>query len=350
LRRVVLPIQLAVIALAAAAALAPLPPDSVERLYADRFYPALQSSLTSWSNQTAFALFDVVVVIGGLLLAAAWWRWIRGALRQRTVRPILKGLLNTLTVGGALYLWFALAWGLNYRRNPLEQAIGYDESRVTPEAVLALAERAVTETNRSYGPAHNGGFPQVSDMPPTLVRALHDVEQRLGRPRPTTPGRPKRTLLATFFRAAGVDGMSAPFLLETLLNPDLTGPERPAVLAHEWAHLAGYAPEDDASFVGLVTALRGDAAAQYSAWLAIAFDAAGQLSGSERQRVLSKLEPGPRKDQDAIVARLRSRVEVVQRASWETYDRYLKSHGVREGIRSYGRVIQLLVGSNALSW
>ena len=49
--------------------------------------------------------------------------------------------------------------------------------------------------------------------------------------------------------------MHAPFLLETLLNPDLTPPERPAVLAHEWAHLAGYAPEDDASFVGLLAAL-----------------------------------------------------------------------------------------------
>ena len=114
-------------------------------------------------------------------------------------------------------------------------------------------------------------------MPP---RARARVSRRRASARPaapTTPSRPKRTLLAPFFRASGVDGMHAPFLLETLLNPDLTPPERPAVLAHEWAHLAGYAPEDDASFVGLLAALARRSRLAYSAWLALFHDAVGQL-------------------------------------------------------------------------
>ena len=67
---------------------------------------------------------------------------------------------------------------------------------------------------------------------------------------------PKWSIFTPFYRASGVSGQLGPFFLETLLNPDLTGPERPAVLAHEWAHLSGYAPESDASFVGLLAALR----------------------------------------------------------------------------------------------
>jgi hypothetical protein len=157
-------------------------------------------------------------------------------------------------------------------------------------------------------------------------------------------------MLSPFFRASGTDGMHAPFLLETLLNPDLTPPERPAVLAHEWAHLAGYAPEDDASFVGLVAAMRADSAGRYSAWLTLMFEAVNQLPRSDRGRVLSGLAAGPRQDQQAIVLRLQSRVETVQRASWETYDRYLKSQGVTEGVRSYSRVVQLLIGSGAIDW
>jgi hypothetical protein len=144
--------------------------------------------------------------------------------------------------------------------------------------------------------------------------------------------------------------MHAPFMLETLLNPDLTPPERPAVLAHEWAHLAGYAPEDDASFVGLLAALRADPGARYSAWLSLAFEASAQLPRVERQRLLSRLEPGPRQDQEAIRVRLQSRVETVERVSWETYDRYLKAQGVREGVQNYSRVVQLIVGSGALDW
>ena len=69
-----------------------------------------------------------------------------------------------------------------------------------------------------------------------------------------------RQIFSAFYRASGVSGQLGPFFLETLLNPDLTGPERPAVLAHEWAHLSGYAPESDASFVGLLAAMRASGA------------------------------------------------------------------------------------------
>ena len=216
--------------------------------------------------------------------------------------------------------------------------------------VEGIADRATNEANASYAGAHSAGFPAIGEVPPKLVTALHEVERRLGRPRHTTPSRPKKSALALFFRISGVDGMHAPLLLETLLNPDLTPPERPAVLAHEWAHLSGYAPEADASFVGLLSALRADPSSRYSAWLTIFDDAVGQLPVSEQRSFLARLGPGPQADRQAISLRLRSRVDVVARASWETYDRYLKSQGVREGLQSYSRVIQLLLGSGAIDW
>ena len=338
------------IAAAAAIALLPLPSATVERYYADWLYPTVQSTLTSWSNETAFALFDFLLIVAIGLLVIAWWRWLARSIQSRSIWPAVSGLrISAVAVAGGFF-WFQLAWGFNYARVPLETAIGYNASRVTRDAVLQLAERAVAAANRTYAVAHQAGFPELWEMPPALVSALHDVERKLGRSSPTVPGRPKRTLLAPFFRASGVDGMHAPFLLETLLNPDLTPPERPAVLAHEWAHLAGYAPEDDASFIGLVAALRAGPAAQYSAWLTLVFDTTSELSGPERRRVLAQLAEGPRKDRQAIFDRLQSRVEVVHRASWETYDRYLKAQGVEEGLQSYARVVQLLIGSGALDW
>ena len=54
--------------------------------------------------------------------------------------------------------------------------------------------------------------------------------------------------------------MINPFGLEVLVNPDLLPFERPFVAAHEWAHLAGYADESEASFVGWLTCMRADAA------------------------------------------------------------------------------------------
>jgi Protein of unknown function (DUF3810) len=165
---------------------------------------------------------------------------------------------------------------------------------------------------------------------------------------PAVVAHPKRSMFSPYFRASGVSGMLAPFFLETLLNPDLTGPERPYVLAHEWAHLSGFAPEADASFVGILASLRADAPSQYSAWLALVSETAIQLPPPTRNLVLKELAAGPRSDQAAINARLRALVPQVERVAWAAYDRALKSQGVVEGVENYSRVIQLLLGTDAL--
>ena len=350
MRRAALALQILIVSMAAALVLLPLNHSIVERYYADWLYPALQSELTSWSNASRYSLFDVLVLVLALGLLIAWGRCVRAAWRERSVGRIARGVWRTAVFAAFMYLWFAVAWGLNYARAPIESAIGYDSAKVTGPALRALAERATREVNRTYAAAHQAGFPAIGEMPPALVSSLHRVEERLGRDRPTTPGRPKRTLLAPFFRASGVDGMHTPFLLETLLNPQLTPPERPAVLAHEWAHMAGYAPEADASFVGLLAALDADAPSQYSAWLSLFEHSVGQLPRAEQGAFVARLDPGVQADRRAIDERLQARVEVVARASWETYDQYLKSQGVEEGVESYSRVVQLLLGSGAIDW
>lgn len=341
-------LQLAIVALATLVAVAPLPSDLVEFYFADGVYPGLQAALTSWSNRTGLALFDFAAVGLGLFALALLSRAFGRARRKRSVRPLVRGVVNLTTLAAMGYLWFATAWGLNYARPPVEDALGYDAGRVTPASVRTLAERAAIAVNQLHASGHAAGFPAPHEMPASLVRALHEVERRLGRPRETTPGRPKRTAFGPFFRAAGVDGMHGPFLLETMLNPDLTPPERPAVLAHEWAHLSGYAPEDEASFVGLLAALEADDASRYSAWLMIFGEALALVPQADQVRLLETLQPGPRADRRAIAERQQARVESVSRASWEAYDRYLKAQGVGEGVASYSGVVRLLVGTGAL--
>src|SRR5262249_38835403 len=101
-----------------------------------------------------------------------------------------------------------------------------------------------------------------------LRDALNDT-LRVLRGSPIVAGRPKPTLLGWYFHETSIAGMTNPFLLETLLAPDLLEVERPFVIAHEWAHLAGYADESEANFIAFLACRRADAAARYSAALAI---------------------------------------------------------------------------------
>jgi hypothetical protein len=341
--------QLLLVLIAAIVALFPPGAFTVERYYSRWLYPILQANVTSLSNRSPVALFDVAVV-AFIAIAIGIWVWsIRLARKKQMLRSLWRGVVATLTLLAVVYLWFLASWGLNYARPPLESTIPFDASRVTPDAVRALAEYAIDRANRTHAAGHAAGFPAVAVAPQPLIDALHQVEQELGRPRPTVMATPKWSIFSPFYRASGVSGQLGPFFLETLLNPDLTGPERPAVLAHEWAHLSGYAPESDASFIGLLAVLRSGAAGEYSGWLDIAMEAVKQLQPLTQRLVLQQLAPGPRHDQTEIYNRvMRSRVEAVDRAAWTAYDQMLKSQGVEEGVQSYSRVVQLLIGTDVL--
>jgi hypothetical protein len=138
--------------------------------------------------------------------------------------------------------------------------------------------------------------------------------------------------------------MVNPFGLEVLANPDLLPFERPFVAAHEWAHLAGFADEAEANFVGWLATVRADPGSQYSGWLYLYWQIAGELPAEERRLVARELQSGPRADLAAIAARLqRGDLPLLRRATWMVYDSYLKANRVEEGVRSYGAVVNLIL-------
>jgi hypothetical protein len=166
----------------------------------------------------------------------------------------------------------------------------------------------------------------------------------LGASRGAVPGTPKRSLLSFYFRWAAIDGMTDPFFLEIIVNSDLLQIERPFVIAHEWAHLAGYADESEANFVAWLTCLRGDALAQYSGWLA-AYEHAVRALPRDVRRGLTPIGPGPRSDFQAMAARYARSSPVVREAAHDVYDSYLKANRVQEGIASYDAVVRLMLGT-----
>ena len=201
--------QLTLIALAVVVALFPPGAGVVERWYARGLYPQLQAFTSTVSNRVPVALFDVASIVVAVLAIVIWIHSIRVARRKRSIRPIGRGVMATLTLAALIYLWFLGAWGLNYARQPIETVMAYDASRVTPQNVRALAEYAIAQANRTHAAAHAAGFPAIDATPQPLITALQEVERELGRPRPTVVARPKHSLFSPFFRASSVSGMLA---------------------------------------------------------------------------------------------------------------------------------------------
>jgi hypothetical protein len=267
---------------------------------------------------------------------------IRGLRAGQRWRAAGAACLRLLATGAVLYLWFLGAWGLNYRRVPLLERLELAPEAPTPPTVLALGRDAVERLNQLHAKAHATGWVDPwSDA--GLQQSFRTTQRVLGRTRKAIPAPLKRSIVGPYFRWASVDGMIDPFALEVLANPDLVPFERPFVAGHEWAHLAGYADESEASFVGWLTCMRAGAAAQYSASLFLYWEVSSVVPAAGRAALAAALDAGPRADVAAVTERVRrGQLPTLRRASWAAYDQYLKANHVEEGVRSYDAVITLL--------
>jgi len=321
---------------------APIDPSFVERWYSGRLYLQLQPYATALSNQLPFAVFDVILVS---VAAAAVWivvSFVRGFRGGQRWRAAGVAAVRILSVGACLYLWFLGAWGLNYRRVPLIDRVELANDPPTSAVVLALGRQAVERLNELHDAAH--AEPWVDPWHDgRLQEAFGVTQQFLGGSRNAIPGRLKGSIIGPYFRWASVDGMIDPFALEVLANPDLLPFEKPFVAAHEWSHLAGYADESEANFVGWLTCVRAGPGAQYSAWLFLYWEVSSVVSTVDRRALATALTAGPRADVSAVIDRVqRGQLPKLRRVSWAAYDQYLKANRVEEGVRSYDAVITLL--------
>lgn len=336
--------RLALVVAGLAALLCPTSPDLIERAYSQGAYFHLQRILTSSSNRVPFALFDLLVGAAAMATIAFMWVGWRN-IRARRWRALGLLALTMLAVASALYLWFLAAWGLNYRRESLRHKLQFSSGRVNADRLLALGKETVSELNALRNPDAHLTWPSAYDVAGPLSESFERTQRLAGTTRTARAGRPKQSVFGFYFRAASIDGMTNPFFLETIVNPDLLPFELPFVVAHEWAHLAGYATESEASYVGWLTCLRGDAGARYSGWLFLYTHIVAGLQPSDRKALASTLSPEVMADLRAIVQRVQRAQPAVQQVAWRSYDRYLKANRVESGLRSYDEVITLVLGS-----
>ncbi len=336
---------IAAIVVAAAALAVPWPSSAVEAAYSAGLYSPWQRAATTATNLAPFAIFDVV--IGGslaALLTATIRAWRRG--RDGRWRRAGAALVTALAVTAGVYLWFLLAWGFNYQRVPVAARVGLDRSRATPERLAAFAGDTVDELNRLRPLAQAQPWPDRVALVETLRPAFRAALPRVGVRDDVVAGTPKWSMLQPYFRWAGIDGVTNPFVPEVVVNHDLLPMEWAFTLAHEWGHLAGLAHEAEASYAGWLTCQAGTDQTRYSARLWAIGHVFAALPRDRQVALLSRLDEGPRSDLRAIALRTSKSVQVVRRVSWATYDRYLKSNRVSEGLASYDAAIVLILAGS----
>jgi hypothetical protein len=309
-------------------------------------YPVVQSIATAITNLAPFAVLDalivaavIVTVFRGVRLWAVVRRWGVMVALWETMRRVLRGVAVVVLV-------FLGMWGCNYRRTPLARSLagGAPAPLTTASLETTMAEvNALAVRVRPAMTAQPGlTYAEIArELPGPIDAALAE----LGQPGLARAGRPKFSFLLTpFFSWAGVNGMVDPVALESLVHPDLLPFERPFVLAHEWAHLAGRADEAEASAVGWLACMKGGPRLAYSASLYLITEVWGALPPAARRRAFAGLDAGVRDDLAAIARRVeREQRPAVEHAATRVYDQYLHANRVPDGVASYSRALTLIL-------
>jgi len=316
-----------------------LPADGrwVESVFAGRFYPAVAPvaaflpGLVPVSVASILIALLIVWVPGYLTLNLIRWRRARSTGLRVALLRTLAGYLVVLTL---IFHSFFLLWGYHYLRPPLERRLGFASRAPAPEALAKTAHQAVEAVNAArveVGPWDFRALDALLD--PALDRAVRRLENR---PLPFR-GRIKAPLPHGLLAAFGTQGVISPWTLEAHVDPGLPPVILAFTAAHEKAHLAGYAPERDASFVAwLALTESDDARLRYAGHL-------GVIGWFLRADNFNKLSPQVLADLAAIREHHeRHAAEWLEAPSRSVYRVYLKANRVVAGLGDYSRVAELI--------
>jgi len=315
-------------------------PDWIERYYSNGAYPLIDVLVRGVTQRLPFCLGDVLFV-GAL----AWFvrysvvtlRRDRGKRRAACARLALRAV----AAGSVIFVWFMCAWALNYGRVPLAVKIPVHSERTDEDSVAAFADGVIDRLSALSAPAHRskeGDADLVARLEPSFQATI----SRLGERSRFEPPRVKPTLFQTMLQLSATTGFTDPWTHEVNLDAGALRFERPAIYAHEWAHVAGFADESEANFVSVIACTTsGDPLLVYSGWLLVWFNLPPGV------RVTHRISATAYADIMAIRARfVRNADPNVERATRVAYDRYLKSNRVKAGYASYRLFVRWMTGAD----
>lgn len=313
---------------------------SLGEWYALHVYPSISYFLSSFSSLFPFSLGDLFIA-----LSIAWvifypvyaicnrFAW------QHTAMRVVEYLLW-------VYVWFYMAWGLNYFRDEFYTRTGIKQVNYTPDSFKEFLTSYVLKLNEAYVPMKSV---DNYELPAKVKRQYEKIDKRFGLAEPEAHERVKTMLFTPLISKVGVSGYMGPFFCEFNLNGDLLPSQYASTYAHELAHLLGITSEAEANlYAYLVCTASTDPQIRFSGYFSLLShvlrNAKGLLSETEYKELVESIRPEVLelyKDNARYWSEKYS--PLVGGMQDAVYDWYLKGHNISSGMDNYSEVIGLLI-------
>ena len=283
----------------------------------------------------------------------------------RNFRRPAKLLSGAFLIASTLAFVFTVNCGINYYRKPFSADSGLTIRKSSTEELYALCSYLVDQVCAAKGDldALSPYEGQTTAPPGPTLSGLNrygtsgrKAMEQLGELFPDLDGfypRPKALLVSRILSVQQLCGIYSPFTVEANYNREMPRYNVPHTICHELSHLKGFMREDEANFIGYMACIGSDDPEfRYSGYLTGWVYAGNALAKADMDAYITlhqKLPPEAVADLAYNNAYWNHFDGKVAEASTRMNDTYLKLQNQTDGVKSYGRMVDLMLAYYAES-
>ena len=328
----------------------------VEQVYSLHIYKGLSQLISLITGLIPISIAELIIILSPIIFIAILIRFINRLKRDKQNRKLnaVKGLINVLCALSVAVFLFTLLGGLNYYRYSFSYYSKLEIDKYKVEELYGLTKQLAEQANELRAQVQtmdeNGVF-DLSMSYYSLAKEANKAMKNLSKEYPVLSGiyaRPKPILLSRLMSYTEITGIFIPFTMEANVNVDITDYAIPYTMLHEMAHQRGFMREDEANYISYLAGMSSDNVdLRYSSTMLALISAGNALYGQDTDLYFEIRELYS----NDIVKDIRANTEywakfedtVVSTVSNRINDTYLKANAQEDGVKSYGRMVDLLL-------
>ena len=324
-------------------------PQLVEKYFSQGIYPFFAKAISAVTGLLPFSLAEILVVTAVIWIPLLIYRFYSASKKENgRLDAVLLTLVKTAALASAGYFVYLCLCGFNYARMPYGRIAGYDTSPASASDLQVVCLELANEANELRALLDE-------EM---LFESHYDIAKRCrqnydnaSKSAPWLSGRygqPKAVMLSEPWAHTQTTGMFFPFTVEANYNRVNSHFMYASTIAHEAAHQRGFMREDEANFIAWYVCANSESIAdRYSGTMLALIHAMNKLYSANSDmfvqvyRIYSQDVIGDLSAHSELWDKYEGKTAQVQE---QVNNTYLKSNMQQDGVLSYGRMVDLLIG------
>lgn len=331
-----------------------------EEIMARRIYFISAQGISMITGMLPFSIIEVILILLPIIILGIIILFLKKLFITKDKKTIIiKAILNILSFFSILLFLYIILCGTNYYRYTFSQYSNLEIKDSSLEELYELSLHLVEDVNKfreNVMENEDGVFVLSNDIYKT-AKISSESYKLASKQYPVLGGRypsSKPVLLSKLMSKAETTGIFIPFTMEANINVDVPDYSIPATMNHELAHLRGFMREDEANFIAYITCMASDSFdLKYSGSMLALITANNALYNQDKDLYFDIRDTMSEK----VIRDIRDNNEywqqyedtVISVVSNKVNDAFLKANNQTDGVKSYGRMLDLLLAYHKIN-